>query len=225
MITAPLVIVGMGGFGREVHEIVDAVNQASDEEGQRYDLLGFLDDDPAAKELEERRGISHLGPASTLASLPPEVQYVIAIGSPTVRRRIDEMVVRSGREAATLVHPSAVVGRRGIVLGPGSIVCASAVVATDITFGRHVHVNMGATVGHDAVCRDYVTISPNAAVSGNVELSTEVFVGTGAVIIQDRRVGAGSVVGAGSAVMHDLGPNITAVGVPARAFPGRSARD
>jgi acetyltransferase-like isoleucine patch superfamily enzyme len=115
-----------------------------------------------------------------------------------------------------LVHPRAVLGRHRVTLGPGSIVCASAVVTTNVHLGRHVQLHNAVTVGHDAVLGDYVTVSPNASVSGNSVLEDEVTMGAGAVVIERRRIGARTTVGAGAAVVRDLPADVTAVGVPAR---------
>lgn len=219
----PLVIIGMGGFGREVHDLIEDINSDVAPQREHFEVLGFFDDAAFAEGERRPRGLTHLGRVSELIRLPRTVSYVIAIGNGAVRRRIDKVALTAGLEAATLVHPSAVVGRHHVELGPGCIVAAMSTITTNVKLGRHVHLNMGVTVGHDVACRDYVTVSPNASISGNVVLEEEVLVGTGAVIIQDRRVGARSVVGAGSAVMHNLPGDVTAIGVPARPFPGRVA--
>ena len=43
------------------------------------------------------------------------------------------------------------------------------------------------------------------------------FVGAGAVVRQGVNIGSGAVVGAGAAVVSDVDPNTTVVGVPARS--------
>jgi acetyltransferase-like isoleucine patch superfamily enzyme len=47
-------------------------------------------------------------------------------------------------------------------------------------------------------------------------LEEEVMLGVGAAVVPGRRIGARTVVGAGAVVVHDLPPDVTAVGVPAR---------
>ena len=84
-----------------------------------------------------------------------------------------------------------------------------------------MHLNLDSTVGHDAVIEDYVTVSPGVHVSGNVTLKEGSFIGTGANLIEGKTVGAWSVVGAGSAVISDIAPNVTAVGIPAKAVKTR----
>ena len=57
--STPLVIIGCGGFGREVHDIVDAINGVK----PTWNLLGYLDDqpDPANVSLVEDRSSEVLG--------------------------------------------------------------------------------------------------------------------------------------------------------------------
>lgn len=216
MSATPLVIVGAGGFGREVYEVVAAMNDDRAVGGRPYEVVGYLADGGADVDLLPD-GVPFLGPVEKLAGLPADVRYVIAIGSGSARRRIDEWATGQGREAATLVHPAAVIGRNRVEIGPGAVICAASVVTTNIRLGRHVHLNMGVTVGHDVVIGDYVTLSPHASLSGWVVLDDEVLVGTGGSVIPGRRIGARTVVGAGAAVIHDLPADVTAVGVPARA--------
>jgi len=213
----PLVIVGAGGFGREVHDVVEAINANSATTGQPLiEMLGFVDDGEPDEELIDDRGVPLLGSVDKLAALPSEVQYVIGIGNGSVRRRIAEWANGLERTAASLVHPTAILGRHGISVGVGSVICANVAVTTNVRIGQHVHLNLAATVGHDAVLGDFVTVYPNVSVSGAVVLEDEVTLGTGSVLIEQRRVGARTTVGAGAAVVRDLPTDVTAVGVPAR---------
>lgn len=207
----PLVIVGAGGHGRELHDVVDAVNVVS----PRFVVLGYLDDAPRGLSAVERRGARLLGGCAQLADVSTAYDIVIGIGGGASRRRVDAGAAAAGRTSPVLVHPSATLGS-DTRLGPGSVLLAGARCTTGIRGGRHVHVNLNATVAHDCVLGDYVTVNPGANVNGGVLLEDEVTVGSGAVIRQGVRIGAGTVVGAGAVVVHDLPPGITAIGVPAR---------
>jgi len=65
-------------------------------------------------------------------------------------------------------------------------------------------------------------VLPGANVSGNVVLEDDVTVGSGAVVLQGLRVGAGAFVGAGAVVTHDVAPGAVVVGSPARPLHPRS---
>lgn len=204
----PLVIIGAGGHGRELLDIVEAVNRTA----VAFDFLGFLDDGPIDHARLERRGSCVLGGVEHLARI--DAQYLIGVGLPETRRRIDAYASSLPRAAASVVHPSASLGA-DVSMGPGTVLAAGARVTTNVRLGRHVHLNVNATVSHDCVVGDYVIVNPGASVCGNVVLGDDVIVGTGAVVIQGVTIGSGTTIGAGAAVVRDLPPGVTAVGVPA----------
>ena len=180
----PLVIVGAGGFGREVLDLVEL--------------------DPSW---------SFLGPTAELEHL--DAHYLIGIGEGAARRRIDEQATAWGRPAASIVHPSAHWGG-DTEAGPGLVVCSHVSITTNIRMGRHVHVNLNVTIGHDCTIGDYVTFNPGAHISGRVSIGEGATVGTGAAVIPDVTIGAGAMVGAGAVVVRDVEPGTTVAGVPAR---------
>jgi len=214
-----LMIFGTGGFAREVHQLVEDINAVA----PRWDCLGFLDGDPA-RHGDSIHGLPVLGGVEHLAGAAgAQVSLVVGIGNPAVRRRIVARIeALHAVRFATLVHPRAWVGNR-IEVGEGSIVCAGTLLTTDIRIGRHVIINIGSTVGHDADIGDFVTIAPTVNVSGAVDIGEGVDLGTGSTVIQGKRIGAWSIVGAGSVVVRDVEPDVTAAGAPAKAIKSRSA--
>jgi sugar O-acyltransferase (sialic acid O-acetyltransferase NeuD family) len=205
----PLVIIGAGGFGREVVDVVDAVNAGS----PTFELLGFLDDGDVRRDLLERIGVPLLGHTSMLERL--DAEYVIGIGAGDPRRRIDGLADVWGRRAAVLRHPAATVGR-DVVLGDGAIIAAGARITTHIALGRHVHININCTIGHDTVVHDHATLFGGAVVGGGCTIGPGATVGSGAVILPGVRVGENAVVGAGAIVVRDVAPDGIVVAAAAR---------
>jgi sugar O-acyltransferase (sialic acid O-acetyltransferase NeuD family) len=209
-----LVVVGAGGFGREVLDIVEAMNRA----GATLELLGSIDDSDANTALLQRRGGTYLGPIERYAGgLTPGVtlRFVIGIGAGAVRRDIDATLTNLGLERATLVHPMATVGS-DTRIAEGCILAAGARVTTNIALGCHTHIHVNATVGHDATLGEFVSVFPGATVSGSVHLADGATIGTGANVLPGVTVGAGAFVGAGAVVNADVAPGITVAGVPAK---------
>lgn len=202
-----LIIVGAGGHGREVLDIVEAVNA----ERPTWRFLGFLDDGHPPVDRLVRRSARLLGPVSDLAEI--DAAYVVGIGDGGARRQVD--VLAGARQAAVLVHPLASIGA-DVEMGPGCVLAAGARVTTNVRLGRHVHLNVAAVVSHDCRIGDYATLSPGASVNGACILGEEVLLGTGVVVTPGREVGSGAWVGAGGVVVDDIPSRVVAVGVPAR---------
>ncbi|MGK5739563.1 NeuD/PglB/VioB family sugar acetyltransferase [Micromonospora sp. URMC 103] len=213
--TVALVVVGCGGHGREVATIARAVDEASG--GSLWRLLGVVDDQPAEDNLKrlQRLDVPYLGGVDWLRDAPPDVHHVIGIGDPRIRRAVARRVDGYGTPAASLVHPDATIGP-DTCHGPGFVAFPGARVTTNVTIGRHVHLNQNTTVGHDSVLADYVSVNPLAAVSGDCHLAEGVLVGTTAAVLQGLRVGRDSIVGAGACVVRDVPDEVVVKGVPAR---------
>ena len=210
--TEPIVIVGCGGFGREVHDVMDAINAVQ----PTWHLVGYVDDAPTDenRRLVERRGSQILGKLEDLQTLAT-ARAVIGIGSGAARRAIDGKLQDWGWKSATLIHPDATVGE-DVHLGEGSVICAGARLTNNIRIGRHVHINLNSTVGHDCTLHDYVTVNPIVAISGGVEVGTETMLGTHSAVLQNLTVGARATVGASSCVIKPVADNATVKGVPAK---------
>lgn len=205
----PVVIIGAGGHGREVLDIIEALNADS----PTFRFVGFVDDGPQHME----RLVARAAPLLSGLEDPhcAGAWYVVGIGDPAVRQRLSGRAEAHGLRAVSFRHPSACFGSANAV-GEGFVAAAQVSVTTNVGIGRHVHLNVGSTVAHDCTLGDFVTVNPGANISGEVSLGDGVTVGTGAAIIQGVTVGAGTIVGAGSVVTSDLPAQVVAVGVPAR---------
>lgn len=210
--TRDVVIIGMGGQGRECLEIALALRAV----GHPIRVLGCYDDNPSPNErLLRRRGVAVLGRVEDFLSAPGDAEACIGIGSGGIRSRIDRALQGSGVDSPVLVHPASTVGP-DVRLGPGTVVWAGARLTTNISTGRHVHINQNATIGHDARLDDYVSVSPLVAISGNVDVGRGATLGASAVVLPGVQIGVEAVVGAGAVVVRDVQDRQTVKGVPAR---------
>lgn len=206
-----VVIVGAGGFGREVLDVLNAANEISNE----WIFEGFVADDPPPKDILNRINAQWLSAVDEFLTSNNPDNYVIGIGNPLMRRSIASRFDQLGWNAATLIHPSAAIGA-DVEIAAGSVICSHVSITTNVRIGRHVHVSRNSTIGHDCRVSDFVTINPIVAVSGDVKLHEGVTMGTHSSILQGLSVGAGATVGAGAVVVRDVAPNSTVVGIPAK---------
>ena len=206
-----VVVIGASGFGRECLDVLEAMVAT----GSELQVLGVVDDDPSPLNLKRlaARGVAHLGSLDELLAHDRTVQYVLGIGHPATRRSLVARLDAAGFAPRAAVHPSASIGSVSR-LDEGVVICAGAVVSTNVRLGRHVHVNPNATIGHDAVLGDFVSINPAAVISGEVEVGPGSLVGANATVLQGLRVGSGVVVGAGSVVTRHVPDGVVVKGVP-----------
>lgn len=213
--TEPLVVVGIGGLGREALDLVTAVNGA--QEVPTFDLVGSVDDHPSATNLArlDALGTPYLGTVDEWIASGRRARFVVGIAHPVHRAAIDERMTRTGSVAVSLVHPSATLGAQ-VRLGEGSLVCSGARLTTNITLGRHAHVHVNATVGHDSSLDDFTSVYPAGAVSGSCHIGRGATVGAHATVLQGLVVGQGAFVGAGAVVTRDVDDRAVVKGAPAR---------
>lgn len=215
--TKDIVVIGAGGFGREVLDVLEAWNNAHPED--KFTILGVVDDAPSQLNVVRltARGYPHLGPISTLAMMTPPPAVVVAIGNPDIKSNVAALCADMALHFPSFIHPSAVLGTR-FSCGDGVVVCAGTVLSTNITLGDQVHVGAGAIIGHDSVIADYSSVNPGAVVSGEVVIGERTLVGAGSVILQGITLGSSVTVGAAACVTKEVLTGQVVVGIPARAI-------
>lgn len=209
-----IVVIGASGFGREALDVVEACYPNA----ETHWIVGVVDDFPSSINLQRlaSRHVAYLGTLDDLIKGGIDAtHYVVGIGAPEIRRRIEARLQSSEMTALTAIHPSASIGSQTRIL-EGAIICAGAVISTNVTVGRHVHINPSATIGHDAVISDFSSINPSATVSGEVRISSQCLVGAGSIVLQGLSIDAGAVIGAGAVVTKSVPSGVVVKGVPGR---------
>ena len=211
-----VVIVGAGGFGREVLEIFKAQNNIS----ETWDILGFTDEN---KQLHgtTMNGYPVLGDLDWLREYNSDnLGCVIAITDCEARKQVAERLQEMGINFYNAIHPSVIMSEF-VELGKDVIICAGSILTVNIKIGDHVIIYLNSSIAHDVVIGNYCTINPTAIINGNNHLGEGVYVGTGATFIQEVSVGDWSTIGAGAVVIDDIPGRVVAVGVPARVLKER----
>src|SRR4051812_10034883 len=170
-------------------------------------------------------GVPVLGRDDELASCATDVgadHFVVAIGDNATRGRVLERAADAcpQLEAATIVHPSAVIGHDATV-GPGAILLAGCVVGNGTHVGRGALLGIRSSIDHDGVLGDHASLGPGATTGGTVRIGHTTAVGLGANVIHGVTIGDDTIVGAGALVLSDLPDRVVAYGVPARVARSR----
>lgn len=207
-----LLLVGASGLAREVLAAVRSTDS--------HRVIGLLDDDPV-------RWGTVVGGVPVLGGLDefsgyPGAQVAICVGKGRERDRLATRLAEAGisdDSYATVVHPSVDLPA-GCAVGPGSFVLAQVVFTADVRVGRHVVVMPHVTLTHDDVIKDYVTFAAGVSLGGGVTVGARAYLGMGSTVRERLAVGADAVLGMGAALICDLPPGETWIGVPARPLPG-----
>jgi sugar O-acyltransferase (sialic acid O-acetyltransferase NeuD family) len=149
------------------------------------------------------------------------VDVVIAVQGPA-RQAIAQRLLHVAASLPALVHPAATISTSAS-LGVGTVISAGVVVQSDARIGRFCILNTAASIDHDNVFGDFVSVAPGVHTAGRVTVEDGAFLGLGAVIINGVIVGSRATVGAGAVVTRNVPPGVTVVGNPARALPAKPA--
>lgn len=211
-----ILIIGAGGFGREV---VLWATAAWPSDAKR--IAGFLSSDTCRLDGHES-GLAIIGDPETF-ELEPGDACLLAIGIPGVRRQVAESLLARGAEFLSLIHPTAIVARSATI-GTGSIICPYAIVSDSCRLGQFVLMNYHSSIGHDAAAGDFAVLSPYATLGGAAHIDSDVFMGLHASVGPTRRVGARSKVAANSTALADVQADSLVYGVPGRVVPRIDSR-
>lgn len=191
-------IIGAGGFGKEIYWSLNPV--------ERINTVFFVDDKYWDNTDDK------ILPLSLFESDKYEV--VIAIADSYLRERIVNNLPKTTK-FFTHIHPSAQIHGEDVEIGEGSVVCAGAIITTNVKIGKHAHINLITTIGHDCVIGDYFTTAPGVQISGNEIIGDRVYFGTRSCIKQKLKICNDVVIGMNAGVVKDIVEPGTYVGTPA----------
>ncbi|MCV9884807.1 acetyltransferase [Metabacillus halosaccharovorans] len=202
------VIIGNGGHSKVVKDIL-LLNK-------NIQIVGYLDDKFVEYLIEDEIFYGPISAYQFLIDKFDEIKFIIAIGHNQTRKQIVNKLNLDEKLYMTPVHPSAIISPSARI-GIGTVVMANTVINADAVIGEHVIVNTGSIIEHESRVNDFAHISPNATLTGCVQLGEGVHIGAGATLVPNVEVGEWSTIGAGSTVINPIPSNTTAVGIPAKS--------
>lgn len=208
-----VILVGGGGFGRELASWIDDLAQA----GGIAPLAGFIDDRPDAM---EDHGTRWLGTVADY-EIQPNDRFVLGLGDPRTKRSVVATLRARGARFARVIHPSAVLGRNpnhgeGVIMAPFSMNTA------DTRVGEFVTILSFSGIGHDASVGAYSTLSSHVDIMGGARVGEGVLFGSGSRLMPGKQVGDDCRIGAGVVVQRSAKPETTLFAPPAKRLALKS---
>ncbi|AXH11894.1 acetyltransferase [Halarcobacter bivalviorum] len=141
------------------------------------------------------------------------IPIAFGIGNNIIRAKLYEKVKKEGFNLATLIHSSSIISS-SVCIEEGTIVMPNVVINANSIIGKAVILNSSSVIEHECKIEDFVHISPNVALAGNVNIKELTHIGIGSCVIQGLTVGKNSLIGAGAVVVKNIKDNIKAYGNP-----------
>lgn len=204
-----LYIVGAGGFGRELLNIIQDINLIS---GPRWNVKGFLDDTPNPLQRKE----CPLGVVGTILDYYPRNNEVLALGiaDPNAKKKVTQLLKSRGASFESVIHPHVNLGRYN-VFGEGLVAYSGLGMTVNISIGNFCTL-LSCGIGHDAKIGDFCTISSCCNIMGGATLGAGTFLGGNSAIAPHVTVGENVYVCLGSMVVKDVPLGMKVMGNPAR---------
>jgi sugar O-acyltransferase (sialic acid O-acetyltransferase NeuD family) len=212
-----IVIIGAGGFAREVAWLVREIGG--------WEFAGFVVSDLSKVGAHDSRE-QILGDFTWLDAHRGDIDgLALGIGTPAARLRVSAQLEADfpPDRWPALVHPTVRYDAASCELGHGVLLCAGVIGTVNLRLAPHAMVNLACTIGHETVIGRGSVLNPTVNLSGGVVLGDGVLVGTGAQVLQYLRVGDGATVGAGAVVTKDVAAGVTVVGTPAKPMGPRGS--
>ena len=204
-----IVIIGSGGFAKEVAFLIDEVNK----EKKKWNLLGYID-----SEIGKQNGKYLIFQNDEwLQQTDEKISVVFGIGSPLLIKKLASLFSKNENLSfPNIMHPNVIADWKRIKIGKGNVICASNTFTTDIEIGSFNIFNLDCTLGHDSFIGNYNVINPSVNISGGVNIGSNNLIGTSATILQYLRIDKDITIGANSLVNKSVDEKGLYVGTPAK---------
>lgn len=202
-------IFGAGGLGREVLELANVINEAK----STWSSIFFISD------YNEKviQGVEVIPLEIALERYGDEFEAFIAVGEPTFRKKIYDMLSTYKIQLATLIHPGSYVSAtcsigKGVMIGYGDFI------SSNVEIRDNVIVQPNSNIGYDTIIGEHCVVSSFCCLEGENTVESEVYIGFESGLVSGCSIGEASIISAHSLVNEHIGTKVIAMGNPARVI-------
>ena len=204
-----LVIIGAGGYGREVLNLVIHCNEST----KQLSIKGFIDDNISA--LDNFQGYPPILSSIKNYKIEKDDVFVCAIGNIQLKKELCSHILQLGGNFITLIHPSTRINQN-TKIGNGVLVFMNSNISNDCIIDDFVTIQGFVGLGHDTIIGKWSHINTFTFTGGGVIIGDEVLLNTRSTILPKVKICSNAVVGACSLVVRSIKEPITVFGVPAK---------
>ncbi len=205
-----IAIYGAGGFGKEVHALINAINSVE----LKWNLIGYFDDSKFIGSTHNFMPI--LGGINELNNFKEEISIVFSISNPVVVKTLYNSITNNNVDFPTIIAPDVLfLDSSSVKLKKGNVFMFQCLVSCDVEIGEFNLFNCGVSIGHDTVIGDFNSFMSYAKLSGEVVVGDLNYFGACSLVLQQKVIGIETTIGANSVIMLNTENKNTYHGNPA----------
>lgn len=175
-----IIIVGAGGFGKEVAHCLQSLED--------FNLIGFADDTiekgvPVIYDYCSKYKIDEL------LNISNKVGIVLAISDPNSRKEIHAKIASNVFLSFPNIISKGINIDQTVTLGLGNVFMHGHLQTCDINIGNFNFFNGGSGLGHDVTIGDFNTFGPRSFVAGNVSIGNGNFFALNSSVLAGVTIG------------------------------------
>ena len=202
-----LVIIGAGGFGREMVTQVQRINDVK----PTWNVLGLVDETVT----ETVEGYKILGNLEAFLSMDPKPYYFIAIADSNVRQKIADRCKAAGFPAATVICGEVFIAPSAEI-GEGCFIGRKCGFMNNVKIGPFCIIQDRSSFGHDTTVGAFTSMMSSVMIGGETHIGAHCYFGMRSTMINRINTADHCTFGACACVVKDALVPGTYVGVPAK---------